>query len=75
MANIVSISPKSSTVKYNGFTITTTWNAETGKWIAHATKPVTASIDIERKGKTINFAVSLAKRAIDRMNDQTTRVG
>ena len=73
MSHIVRIKPKSNVTKYNGYTITTTFDPETGKWLAIAHKPVTTSIEFARQGKTANFALSLAKRAVDRVNDSNTK--
>ena len=75
MSSIIPIRPKSNVTKHGGYTITTTYDPETGRWHSHAVKPVTTTVEISRGGKTLNFAVSLAKRAIDRLNDQNTRAG
>lgn len=75
MSSVIHIRPKSNVVEYNGYTITTTFDKDTGKWKAHAVRPVTTTVEVHREGKTLNFAVSLAKRAIDRFNDQSTKVG
>lgn len=72
--SIIRIRPKSNVVKYNGYTITTTFDPETGKWTSIASKPITTNVEFARQGKTANFALSLAKRAVDKINDSSTKV-
>ena len=72
---VVRIRPKSNIVKYAGYTIITTFDPETSKWTSIASKEITTTVDFARQGKTANFALSLAKRAVDRVNDSSTKAG
>ena len=75
MSSVIPIRPKSSVVMYNGYTITTTFDPETKRWNAIAVKSITTTVEFPRSGKTLNFALSLAKKAVDRVNDRSTKVG
>jgi hypothetical protein len=65
MSNVINIKPASHTEKYDGFTITITFDPPTGKWAWIAVKRVQTEIKYEGVAKGKGDAAGAAKRKID----------
>jgi hypothetical protein len=62
MTNII---PASRVEKFNGWTITVTYNMVTKRWDWVATKPVTTNYHHEGSGTTVGMAMGAARRKIN----------